>query len=118
MPKIAPLYRTVTVDVPANAPYLPPRIAQEEAWAVKAFLAGKASEAEQGIVARLVLGKLSGIESFPHYPTDRDTVFANGKRYVGHHLLRISRMEADQIAKLEKFVVSPGAGEDDEMPTF
>lgn len=110
------LYRTVPIDVPANAPYLPPIVSQQEAWALKALMEGKASEADQGIAIRFILGNLAQIEGFPYYPTDRDTNFAMGRRFVGHQILRIVRMTPEQIGTLGTLLGAPTATEDDEMP--
>lgn len=118
MAKAAALYKLVPAEIPANAPYLPPVVSQEEAWAIKALISGTAAEGEQGIVWRFLLGVLCAVSSFPHYPTDRDTTFMNGRRYVGHHLLRIGQMTPEQITQLQKFAPGAPGGEDDEMPTF
>lgn len=107
----------VPVEIPANAPYLPPVVTQEEAWAIKAFLEGKAGPAEQGMVMRFILGRLSDVGSLPIYPNDRDQNIALGRRYPGHHLLRIGQMTPEQITKLPKLAGVAG-GEDDEMPTY
>lgn len=116
MAKSVPTARTVSVDVPANSPILPPIVTAEEAWAIQAFLRGKASEAEQGFVSRFILGRLSDISSLPLFTNDRDQNIALGRRYPGHHLLRIGQMKPDEIAKLPR--ITGGFGrEDDEMPT-
>jgi hypothetical protein len=108
--------RLVPVDIPANAPYLPPVVTRQEAWAVKALIEGKASAAEQGIVTRFIFGRLSEIGSLPIYPNDRDNNIALGRRYPGHHLLRIGQMTPEQIALLPD--LGGTGGEDDEMPTL
>lgn len=110
--------KIVPVEIGAGSPILNPRVTQEQAWAVKALIAGEADAAQQGIAMRFILGVLADVEGFPYHPSDRDTAFANGRRYVGHHLLKISRMTPDRITNLPKFVVTPGPGEDDEMPNM
>ncbi len=109
-------FRVVPVDVPANAPYLPPVIAQEQAWAIKALIAGKAGDGEQGLALRFILHTLCEVDALTYRPDLRDHAFADGKRFVGHQIARIARMEPGDIAKLPKLARGPG-GEDDEMPT-
>lgn len=106
----------VPVQIPANAPYLPPVVTRQEAWSVKALIAGAASPEQQGIVTRFIFGRLSEIGSLPIYPSDRDTNIALGRRYPGHHLLRIGQMTPEQIALLPE--LGGSGGEDDEMPTL
>lgn len=109
--------RIVTVDVPANAPNLPPRVTKDQAYAIKGLFAGKADEAQQGLIWRFIVGVMSDLQGFPYYPIESDMRFMMGRRYVGHHLVRIGQMSPEQIARLEDF--SPGqGGEDDEMPTI
>lgn len=108
--------RITEVHIPANAPYRNPQVAQEQAWAIKALFEGKASESDQGIAVRFILGTLSQLESFPYYPDESDLRFALGRRYVGHQIARIVRFTPEDIAKLGRLIGSPTAGEDDEMP--
>lgn len=113
-----PKFKIAPIQIPANAPYLPPEIAQEQAWAVKALLFGTASEAEQGLAVRFLLHALCEVDAMTYRPDERDHVFADGKRFVGHQIVRIGRMEPGAIAKLPRLAVTPNGGEDDEMPTM
>ena len=112
-----PKFRIVPVDVPASAPYLPPVIAQEQAWSIKALLAGQASEAEQGIAVRFIIHSLSEADSITFRPDIRDDAYAQGKKHVGHWLVRTGQMTPEEITKLPKFKTSMVGLEDDEMPT-
>ena len=114
---MAEKYKTVPVRIPANAPYLAPAIAQEQAWAIKALMAGRATEAEQGLALRFILHALCEVDAMTYRPDERDHVFADGKRFVGHQIARISRMEPGQITNLPRLKVSSAGLEDDEMPT-
>lgn len=109
--------KIVPAQIPANAPYLNPQVSQEEAWAVKAFISGKASDAEQGIASRFILGVLADVSAMSYHPDTHDTAFAQGRRYVGHHLIRIAQLQPGQISELKKFNPTSPGGEDDEMPT-
>ena len=110
--------KVIPVEIPANAPYLPPIIAQEQAWAIKSLFAGTASPAEQGMALRFVLHRLCEVDKMTYRPDVRDHAFADGKRFVGSELLKINRMDPEAIAKLTKLSVSPGGIEDDEMPVM
>ena len=114
---MAEKYKTVPVQVPANAPYLPPEIAQEQAWSIKALMAGHATESEQGVALRFILHVLCEVDAMTYRPDERDHVFADGKRFVRHQIARISRMEPGQITNLPRLKVSSAGLEDDEMPT-
>lgn len=115
---MAATFKLVPAQIPANAPYLNPVVTQEEAWAIKALIAGKANEAEQGIATRFIMGVLSAVSSLPYFPDPHDTAFMNGRRYIGHHLIRIAQLPPGSIAKLKKFNPTSPGGEDDEMPTI
>lgn len=108
--------RLVTVDVPANWPNLPPIVSKQEAWAVKALIAGQAAPDQQALVMRFIIGRLSDIGNLPIYLSDKDQNLALGRRYPGHHLLRIGQMTPEQIALLPE--LGGSGGEDDEMPTL
>jgi hypothetical protein len=114
---LAEKFKTVPVRVPANAPYLPPSVTQEQAWAIKALMEGRASEAEQGVALRFILHVLCEVDAMTYRPDERDHVFADGKRFVGHQIARICRMGPDVITKLPRLAFSPAGLEDDEMPT-
>ena len=103
------------VSAPANAPYLPPDMTQEEAWAIKAVSMGNANEAEQGMFWRFLLFKLSNIGDVSYRPDSaRDTDFAEGKRFVGLILAKTAMKTPEEITKLPRFAAG-GAEDDGEM---
>lgn len=108
--------RTVPVRIVGNAPYLPPVVSQEQAFAIKALFAGQANEAEQGMAMRFIACVLCEVDGITFRDDERHHCFAEGKRFVGHQILRIGQMTPEQISKLPRLAGS--TGEDGEMPVL
>ena len=111
------MVKIVPACVPSNAPYLPATVTQEQAWALKALMVGRANKAEQGMALRFILHTLCEVDAMTYRPDERDHVFADGKRFIGHQIARICRMGPETITRLPKLQISVSGIEDDEMPT-
>ena len=67
-----------------------PLLTDHEVYALKALAAGKASEGQQRLSITAIVVKFAGAYdlSYRSGPNgDRDTVFAEGKRFVGQRIL-------------------------------
>ena len=100
---------------PIGAPYREPDMTQEVAWAFKALGAGKASEAEQGLVLRFIVATVCEFYDNPYRDNDRDTNFALGKKFVGEIIFKAVNMPTEQIAKLPRFASGSSDGDDGAM---
>lgn len=70
----------------------------EDAYAVQAVMDGRASEDQQRRAMQFIVNQVCGTYDLSYRPTsDRDTTFAEGKRFVGLTLVKFSRLN---IARL------------------
>lgn len=110
--------KKVAVQVPANAPYLSARLSTEIAYAVKGLVGGAAIPAQQTAFVNWLLFEVCRKDDLAYRPdSDRDTSFAEGKRYVAIQFLRAFNMTADQLAEMRATENSGMmAPHDDELP--
>jgi hypothetical protein len=101
--------------VPADAPYLPPRLSNEVAYAIRGLNAGQADASQQTLAFRWIIHELCKTYDLPYRPDSvRDTDFASGQQHCGQQLVRIVNMTNEAVAKLPK-MRPEGDREDDEM---
>ncbi len=82
--------------VPKRDPWMPPDYDERVVHAVRALAEGKATAHHQDIVWRW-LRYVTDIDGMSFRPGgrkgSRDTDFAEGKRFVGHHLMKLLHPE-------------------------
>ena len=70
----------------------------EDAYAIQALMAGRASEAQQLRAMQVIVHGLCGTYDLSYRPaSDRDTAFAEGKRFVGLQCVKFARMNISKI---------------------
>jgi hypothetical protein len=90
------------LEIPFNAPYLPPRKSVLVIYALQAMAQGKADADQQTRALEWLLNECCKASDMSYRPGDgRDDAFAEGKKYVAHHLARIISMTPQQIAELK-----------------
>lgn len=80
---------------PAIQPWHPAPYEDADVYAIKALAAGKASEGQQQRALGWIINMLCGTYDMSFRPGpdgDRDTVFAEGKRYVGMQLVKLTKL--------------------------
>ncbi|HEY1900779.1 MAG TPA: hypothetical protein VGG49_13405 [Steroidobacteraceae bacterium] len=83
---------------PSRDPWVPPEWDPEDAHAVQAFMQGRASPEQQQRAAAFIVHQLCGTYDQSFRPGgDRDTCFAEGKRFVGLQLVKFVNLN---IARL------------------
>lgn len=96
--------RKTPVTLPANSPVLPSVVTQEQAWALKGLQGGDADGGQQSLALNWILYEVARIQDISYRPeSDRDTAFAEGKRYCGIQIIRLLKMTPAQIALLPRF---------------
>ena len=92
--------------VPPHAPYNPPKLSSEIVYAVKALFNGKANEREQGIFTQWLIAEVCRKDDMPWFPGglegDRDTSFANGRRFVALSVLKPLNMPPEMVAQMRE----------------
>lgn len=82
--------------MPAKQPNRVPPASTAECMAVKALFAGNANENQQKILKDWLIKVACGIGDDVFYGSDRDSNFAQGRRYVGLLLLREAERQLKQ----------------------
>jgi hypothetical protein len=80
---------------PAIQPWMPAPYDEADTYAIKALMAGKASEGQQQRALSWIINTLCGTYDLSFRPGeggDRDTVFAEGKRHVGMQLVKMTKL--------------------------
>ena len=75
-----------------------PKLEERAQLAVKAFLRKQADSAQQGIVANVILGYLSGMTTAQKADlTEREAGFLSGRQWVGLALADIGKLSLYQV---------------------
>lgn len=79
----------------SRRPYDPSPCDRTDVWAMKALAAGTANEAQQKRALDWILRIACGVGDTTYYPdSERDSAFANGKRFVGLEIVGLLNMKA------------------------
>lgn len=89
--------RRSTVPQP---PWLPAPFDLADAHAVRAVTAGVADADQQRRAMKWIIERCAATYQDTHFPTGRDTTFANGRRFVGLRLVTIINLPAEALAKI------------------
>jgi hypothetical protein len=88
---------------PKNMPYLPPEYMPADVIAVQALAAGNATPEQQQRALKWVIEVGAGTYDMSFRPGgqegERDTAFAEGRRFVGLQLVKLTRLN---VAKLKE----------------
>ena len=83
--------------------WLPPHVTKAEASAIRALAKGEADEVQQKRALQWVVQYAAGIGDLCYRPGpdgDRETAFAEGRRFVGLQITRLVNMSGEQLEKL------------------
>ncbi|MBA2707824.1 MAG: hypothetical protein H0U59_08490 [Gemmatimonadaceae bacterium] len=87
---------------PRPKAWLSPTYVKADVMAIKALAAGNANEGQQKrALAFIINGAASTYELSYRAESDRETVFAEGRRFVGLQLIQFMNMSARMLDKLE-----------------
>jgi hypothetical protein len=76
-----------------HAPYLPADYEPADVGAIQALHRGDASPEQARRALRFIIENLAGTYDLSYRPdSDRDTAFAEGKRYVGLQLVKMTHL--------------------------
>ncbi|MCK1479320.1 hypothetical protein IVB27_32420 [Bradyrhizobium sp. 197] len=78
-------------------PWHPAAYDEADVYAIKALVAGKANEGQQQRAIGWIINTLCGTYDLSFRPdSDRDTVFAEGKRHVGMQIIKLTKLVIKQ----------------------
>ena len=79
---------------PQKDPWMPFRETDQQRSALQALYDGVANEGQQKVALQAIF-ELCGLDDLSYRPdSDRDTAFAEGKRFVGLQLYKIAHIKA------------------------
>lgn len=91
--------RKKPAELPKAEPWKPPHYADEDAGAIQALLRGEAMPHQQQRALAYIIETLCGTYDMSYRPSgDRDTCFAEGKRFVGNQLVKLSKLNLSKMA--------------------
>lgn len=88
----------------SRGPWIPQAWQLADATAVQALLGGTGDAEQQQRVLRFIIENLCGTYDVSYRPGEdgrRDTDFAEGKRWVGLQLIKLSRLSVGELRRLE-----------------
>ena len=84
--------------LPLPEPWKPAEWDPEDAHAVQAVMYGRASEDQQKRAMLFIVNQICGTYDLSYRPaSDRDTVFAEGKRFVGLQLIKFAKLNISRL---------------------
>lgn len=83
-----------------SKPWYPPAWEKHHAMAIKCLAEGNANEHQQKIAFNWILYDLCGTYDLSYRPdSQRDSDFAEGKRFVGLQLVKLLKIKLDALTK-------------------
>lgn len=87
-------------ELPKADPWKPPHYEIEDAGAIQALLRGEAQSHQQQRALAYIIESLCGTYDMSFRPgSERDTCFAEGKRFVGNQLVKLSKINLNALQK-------------------
>lgn len=86
-----------------DAPWLPPAYTDRDISAIQALARGDATQEQQSHALRFVVETLSGCYDMSYRPGvegERDTAFAEGRRFVGLQLVKMTKLNVAALRKV------------------
>lgn len=84
-----------------TGPYVPPAWTNRQVYALQALAAGTANDEQQKIALDYIIKDLCGTYDLSYRPGglegDRDTAFAEGKRFVGSQIVKLLNLKSSVV---------------------
>jgi len=85
------------------APWMPTELTMNAVMAVKALQSGTATDSQQKEALDFIIMVISSTYDCSYQPgSDRDTAFAEGKRFVGNTLIKMIKMSTTNLRRGNK----------------
>lgn len=80
-------------ELPKAEPWKPPHYTNEDAGAIQSLLRGEAQPHQQQSALKYIVEVLCGAYDMSYRPqSERDTCFAEGRRFVGNQLVKLTKV--------------------------
>lgn len=91
---------------PDSAPWKPPQYEEADAHAFRALHAGTATPEQQRRALDFIIDSLAGTYDLSYRPSsDRDTAFAEGRRFVGLQIVKFLQIDFRRIKQVRQETV-------------
>ena len=85
-------------ELPKAEPWKPPHYEIEDAGAIQALMRGQAEPHQQQRALKYIIETLCSTYDMSYRPDgDRDTCFAEGKRFVGNQLVKLTKLNLSKM---------------------
>ena len=95
--------RPTKASVAQSAPWLPPAYDPADAAAVQAVAEGRANELQQRRAITWIIEAAADLYGMSYRPGgqdgERDTAFAEGRRFVGNQIVKLTKISLAKIAR-------------------
>lgn len=88
-----------------NGAYLPPPYEPADASAIQALLIGEANKDQQQRALKWIIESAAGTYDLSYRPGsdgDRETAFAEGRRFVGLNVVKLTRLNVSKLVRNEE----------------
>lgn len=90
----------MAVKPPVGAPYAPPDYTIKDVGAIQALQRGDAPAHQQQRALKFIIETLCGAYDLSYRPgSDRDTTFAEGRRFVGLQIVKLLHLNLQALEK-------------------
>lgn len=90
----------------AAGPHIPPPYEPADAAAFQALSTGTATPDQQRRALKWLIEVGAGAYEFQYYPSDRDTVFALGRGFVGQQVVKLLKLNLMTLRRAEHAISS------------
>lgn len=95
--------KTAKQRLEANAPWLPPHYEDADVAAIQALAQGSANPHQQKRALAWMIEKACGVYDMSYRPGgaegDRDTTFAEGRRFAGNQIVKLTKLKIGQLRR-------------------
>jgi hypothetical protein len=99
--------KSIKQAVAENSPFLPPKYEVADAAAIQALLNGVADSHQQQRALKWIIEVGAGTYDLSYRPGvegERDTAFAEGRRFVGLNIVKLTRVNVSKLRSAENVV--------------
>ena len=89
------------VRIPVNAPFRNARVTSDVAYAIRGLNAGEATPFQQKLGVEWIINEVSRYYDISFRDNQKHQDFAEGKRYVGHQIIRVINMDPQTVAEIK-----------------
>lgn len=87
--------------IASEKPYEPPKYNEQDVIAMQRVFAGEGTKDQQSHVIRFIVENICDAHGMSYRPNERDTAFAEGKRFVGLQIAKLCTINLEAVETLK-----------------